>query len=125
MNHFAITFAVNAHSLCRFGLGLAFVQHQIDRALAQSHLSVSPNATKVFPLFNPHSPDDALICCAMLICHATPAFPRHQGYKAAVSFCETSNPIPAPTRDYPMSPYDNALATTAGVFAGTLRVRSC
>jgi hypothetical protein len=59
MNYFAITFAVNAHSLCRFGLGLAFVQHQIDRALAQSHLSVSPNATKVFPLFNPHSPDDA------------------------------------------------------------------
>jgi hypothetical protein len=40
MNYFAITFAVNAHSLCRFGLGLAFVQHQIDRALAQSHLSV-------------------------------------------------------------------------------------
>ena len=40
MNHFAITFAVNARSLCRFGLGLAFVQHQIDRALAQSHFSV-------------------------------------------------------------------------------------
>jgi hypothetical protein len=40
MNYFAITFAVNAHSLCRFGLGLAFVQHQINRALAQSHLSV-------------------------------------------------------------------------------------
>jgi hypothetical protein len=41
MNYFAIPFAVNAHSLCRFRLGLAFVQHQIDRALAQSHLSVS------------------------------------------------------------------------------------
>jgi hypothetical protein len=40
MNYFAITFTVNAHSLCRFGLGLAFVQHQINRALAQSHLSV-------------------------------------------------------------------------------------
>jgi hypothetical protein len=35
MKHFAITFAVNARSLCRFGSGLAFVQHQIDRALAQ------------------------------------------------------------------------------------------
>jgi hypothetical protein len=80
MNYFAITFAVNAHNLCRFGLGLAFVQHKIDRALA--HLSVSPNAAKVFSLFNPRSPDDALICCAMRICHATPAFPRHQGYKA-------------------------------------------
>jgi hypothetical protein len=51
MNYFAITFAVNAHSLCRFGLGLAFVHHQIDRALAQSHLCVSPNAAKVFLLF--------------------------------------------------------------------------
>jgi hypothetical protein len=82
MNHFAIKFAVNARSLCRFGLGLAFVQHQIDRALAQSHVCVSPNAAKIFSLFNPHSPDDALISCAMRICHATPAFPRHQGYKA-------------------------------------------
>ena len=45
MNYFAITFAVNAHSLCRFGLGLAFVQHQIDRALAQSHLSVVTKPT--------------------------------------------------------------------------------
>src|ERR1700730_2833649 len=33
MNYFAITFAVNAHGLCRFGLGLVVVQHQIDRAL--------------------------------------------------------------------------------------------
>jgi hypothetical protein len=82
MNYFAITFAVNAHSLCRFGLGLVVVQHQIDRALAQSHFSVSPNTAKVFPLFIPHSLDDSLICCAMRICHATPAFPRHQGYKA-------------------------------------------
>jgi hypothetical protein len=82
MKYFAITFAVNAHSLIRFGLGLAFVQHQIDRALAQSHLSLSPNATKVVPLFTPHSPDDALICCAMRISRAAPAFPRHQGYKA-------------------------------------------
>jgi hypothetical protein len=71
MNYFAITFAVNAHSLCRFGLGLAFVQHQIDRALAQSHFSVSPNAAKVFPLFNPHSPDNALISarCAFATPH--------------------------------------------------------
>jgi hypothetical protein len=45
---------------------------QIDRALAQSHVCVSPNAAKIFSLFNPHSPDDALICCAMRICHATP-----------------------------------------------------
>jgi hypothetical protein len=82
MNYFAITFAVNARSLCHFGLGPAFVQHQIDRALAQSHVCVSPNAAKVFPLFNSHSPDDALICCAMRICHATPAFPRHQRYQS-------------------------------------------
>jgi hypothetical protein len=50
MNNFAITFALNAHSLCRFGSGLAFVRYQIDRALAQSHLCVSPNAAKVFPI---------------------------------------------------------------------------
>jgi hypothetical protein len=35
MNYFAITFAVNARSLCHFGLGLAFVQHQKDRARAE------------------------------------------------------------------------------------------
>ena len=38
MNNFAITFTLNAHSLCRFGSGLAFVRYQIDRALAQSPL---------------------------------------------------------------------------------------
>jgi len=48
MNYFAITVAVNAHSLCRFGLGLAFVQHQIDRALAQSHLASRPMLRKSF-----------------------------------------------------------------------------
>jgi hypothetical protein len=118
MNHFAIKFAVNARSLCRFGLGLAFVQHQIDRALAQSHVCVSPNAAKIFSLFNPHSPGANFLRDAHL--------PRHTRFPAStVSFCETSNPTQAPTRDYPMSPYDNALATTAGVFAGTPRVRSC
>ena len=41
--------SVKAHCLCRFGLGLAFVQHRKDRALAQSHFSISLNAAKVSP----------------------------------------------------------------------------
>ena len=118
MNYFAITFAVNAQSLSRFGLGLAFVQHQIDRALAQSHLSVSPNATKVVPLFNPHSPDDAnLLRDAYLPRHTRlPASSRTQ---STVSFCETPNPTPAPTRDYPMSPSDNPWRPQPEFFSGT------
>jgi hypothetical protein len=49
MNYFVMTFAVKADCLCRFGFGLAFVQHHKDRALAQSHFSVLPNAAKVSP----------------------------------------------------------------------------
>jgi hypothetical protein len=40
---------VHAGELRRFGLRLAAVQHQIDRALAQRLLGVSPYPAKVFP----------------------------------------------------------------------------
>jgi hypothetical protein len=42
--------SMNAPHPVRFGLCLAFVQHHNDGALVQSHLCISPNAAKVFPL---------------------------------------------------------------------------